>query len=381
MIRNIKRFLLNVPGWHTKRKIVVFESDDWGSIRMPSLAVQKKLQSKGVKLDYTLGYDSYDTLASADDLQKLFGTCNDVKDKNGNPAIITANCVVANPDFNKIRMSDFNDYHYELITDTMLKYYPQSSIFDNWKLGIEQGVFYPQFHGREHINVQMWMNALKNNIEDTRFSFDNNYAYINLLKKNDIRQKNNSAFNYQKESELPFLEEAIVDGLRIFENLFGYRSKSVICPAYVWDEKLEDILARNGVSFLQGTSFQQYTNYVQVVKKRKGKYHFCGQKNRNNQIYLVRNVFFEPSSFPYIDFYDDCMSRIDISFKCFKPAIISMHRLNFVSALNVKNRDNNLMLFEKILRGIVKKWPDVEFMSSDSLGCLVENKTKASAIA
>ena len=32
----ISHNLLNIPGWRTKRKLVVIESDDWGAIRMPS---------------------------------------------------------------------------------------------------------------------------------------------------------------------------------------------------------------------------------------------------------------------------------------------------------------------------------------------------------
>lgn len=40
---NLKQYithnLLNIPGWRTNRKIVVIESDDWGSIRMPSQEV------------------------------------------------------------------------------------------------------------------------------------------------------------------------------------------------------------------------------------------------------------------------------------------------------------------------------------------------------
>lgn len=31
----IRKNWANLPGWHTRRKIVVIESDDWGSIRMP----------------------------------------------------------------------------------------------------------------------------------------------------------------------------------------------------------------------------------------------------------------------------------------------------------------------------------------------------------
>ena len=43
--------LLNIPGWRTKRKIVVIESDDWGSIRMPSRDIYEKLLAEGYRVD------------------------------------------------------------------------------------------------------------------------------------------------------------------------------------------------------------------------------------------------------------------------------------------------------------------------------------------
>ena len=35
-LNRIKQNVVNIPGWSTSRKIVVFESDDWGSIRVRS---------------------------------------------------------------------------------------------------------------------------------------------------------------------------------------------------------------------------------------------------------------------------------------------------------------------------------------------------------
>ena len=41
MLSNLKNrvraHLINYKGWSTKRKIVVFESDDWGAIRLPDI--------------------------------------------------------------------------------------------------------------------------------------------------------------------------------------------------------------------------------------------------------------------------------------------------------------------------------------------------------
>ena len=99
--RNIKKGLSLIPGWRTNFKIIVIESDDWGSIRMPSREVYKKCLNAGYRVDKN-PYERYDSLLSQKDLELLFDLLIQFRDRNGNHPIITANCVVANPDFEKI---------------------------------------------------------------------------------------------------------------------------------------------------------------------------------------------------------------------------------------------------------------------------------------
>ncbi len=135
--QTFRRGLSNLPGWRTNRKIIVIESDDWGSIRMPSQQVFDSLQHKGI--DLTSGdskrYNQYDSLATADDLSALFDVLNSVKDKNDNPAVFTAVSLVANPDFEKIKTDDFQKFHYEPFTET-LKRYNREEAFKLWKEGV-----------------------------------------------------------------------------------------------------------------------------------------------------------------------------------------------------------------------------------------------------
>jgi glycosyltransferase involved in cell wall biosynthesis len=53
----------NIPRWRTNRKIVVFESDDWGSIRMPSISVLQELRAFGIPVDKS-PYCRFDALES-----------------------------------------------------------------------------------------------------------------------------------------------------------------------------------------------------------------------------------------------------------------------------------------------------------------------------
>ena len=83
---------------------------------------------------------------------------------------------------------------------------------------------------------------------------------------------------------------------------------------------------------------------------------------------------FEPSEKPNKDWVNSCLTEINRAFLWKHPAIICAHRVNFMGGMDVKNRDINLRLFKQLLLEIKKRWPNVEFMSSDKLGDLITNK-------
>lgn len=58
---------------------------------------------------------------------------------------------------------------------------------------------------------------------------------------------------------------------------------------------------------------------------------------------------------------------ISIAFKYHKPAIISSHRVNFVSGKSEKNRDDGLKDLRMLLAEIIKQWPTVEFLTIKDL--------------
>jgi hypothetical protein len=86
------------------------------------------------------------------------------------------------------------------------------------------------------------------------------------------------------------------------------------------------------------------------------------------QVYFIRNCFFEPSLDTRFDWIEDCLRRIKIIFFWGKPAIIGTHRINFMGSLNEENRKKNLKDFSVLLKLILETWPDVEFTTTDRLG-------------
>lgn len=367
MIAQLKNTAINLIdslAWKTNRKIIVFESDDWGSIRMPSKETYNQCLKDGYEVDKNL-FSRYDSLASEDDLNLLFELLLKYKDGVGSHPIITANCLVANPDFDKIKEHNFEEYEYELISTTFKRYPKHHNCFDLWRKGKEEGVFMPQSHGREHLNVSRFMTDLKDNNTHTHYALQ--HKMPGIFDPSNVADGNNYvvALEYKnKEDEIEKCE-VLSDGLDLFKQLFGYPSKTFIATNYIWSSLMEKTLALKGVKALQGSRFQNIPkgNYQGFNRKL----HYTGQKNKHNQLYFARNVYFEPSLSSHKDWVNSTLFEIENAFKKKLPAIVSTHRINFVGFIDESNRDRTLIMLDELLKSIVNKWPDVEFMSSDQL--------------
>lgn len=362
--------LSQLPGWRTQRHIVVIESDDWGSIRMPSKEVYDQLLHNGYSVDKDL-FSRYDSLERGEDLSALFEVLQSVKDKNGHPAVITADSVVANPDFDMIEANGFSAYSYELTTDTYQHQPGCENSYELIKQGMGVGVWHPQLHGREHLNVIRWIKALQDGDEIALLCFSQRHFSLTKKASSKVKARYMDAFANVGilDEEAKILKEAC----GIFELMYGYRSKSFIAPCYIWKKELEPILKANGIAYLQGLPLQQIPISDDPLKC-KTRYHYLGQKNKYGQMYLIRNAFFEPYKGGSENGVEECIGRIALAFKCHKPAIISSHRLNYIGALDMDYRDRNLKQLKSLLTRIKENWPDVEFMSSDNLGDIINGK-------
>ncbi len=363
-INKLRQNFINAFGWSTKRRIIVFESDDWGSIRMPSRSAYNKLLRNGINVD-KCPYNRFDALASEDDLTLLFETLLKFKDINGSHPIITANTVVANPDFDRIKASNYNEYYYEPFIETLRRYPSHNNSFKIWKQGFNDNIFHPQFHGREHVNVSLWLSLLNNNdVFQDAFELGLWGLGPGIINAGKINIQ--ASFDALNRIELDFHKEAIKKGLKMFEQIFDFRPRSFIANNFTWDPSLNKILKNEKIDIFQGM-IKQITP-IYSSNRRKLIKHYMGERNDLDQIFLIRNCNFEPSQNNKMDIVGNCIKQIKNAFLWKKPAIISVHRLNFIGYIDENNRTKNNELFKKLLSSILKLWPDVEFLSSDKLG-------------
>lgn len=362
----ILKYLSNLPGWRTSRKIIVLESDDWGSLRAPSDDGFQMMRKQNLPLGNREGirFNQFDDLADQEDLEFLFETLVNFKDREGNSAKMTAMSLVANPDFKKIKGGNFKKYYYQSLPES-LRENNKSSAWTLWKEGFNKGVFIPEFHGREHLNVASWMRDLKDESSLARKGFDYNFW--------GFRQKSfavsyQAAFDLEYREDLEVQKEIIKDGLDLFESLHGRKANFFVPPNGSFNNSLESITAQKDISCICTSKIQ---NEPQGSGKTKRHFRYLGKRNKFDQVYLTRNAFFEPSNPSKSDWVDSCLAEISSAFKFKKPATISSHRVNYIGVRNKKNRDQGLQELKRLLNEISKKWPEVEFMSSSELGKLL----------
>ncbi|MBZ9652571.1 hypothetical protein [Psychroflexus montanilacus] len=357
----LAKYYINSRGWKTPRKIVVIESDDWGSIRMPSKEVVFALIKKGYTLEKNK-FTSLDGLETTADLEELFNVLENHKNKEENHPVITACAIVANPDFKKIRDSNFTNYHYETIAETY-KRYNEDQLIKLWKeRGIKDNLLYLQFHGREHLNPHKWLKVLRDKNQMELDAFDTQSLLglsEGLTKTKDMYM---AAFEATSEEHKDDIKSITKEGLDLFEDTFGFKSVSYIPSQSKQFEEINETLVKNGVKFSQAGQY--------FVPHKDGSFRkvdkIWGEKDQYGMRYWRRNCSFEPYKSENYNI-ENCLKEIDIAFRCGKPAVISSHRINFTSRIDKNHRDRSLELLDALLSKIIKKHPEVEFLNSEQL--------------
>lgn len=360
-------------GFHTERHLVVIESDDWGSIRMPSAEVYRKLQKAGdhPENDAFLRNDCLENVA---DLTALFAVLTSVKDKNGSPAVMTANFAMANPDFDKI--DPINDaYFFEPFTDTYKRYYPDQDVFSCVQDGIKSSCFVPQLHCREHMNVNRWMNDLKQQKYDTVIAFQNHMigTGASFSQENPFGYMDAFNSNFTSDAEL---SNVVHEAMELFENTFGKKSETFVASCFVWNDALEKALCEVGVRGIQSGCWQNLPVCTEEGNALRRKLRFTGQKNRIGQVYTARNCTYEPAyQQTPMKSAKECLDQIMRAFHNRKPAIINSHRFNYIGSINRENARENLKGLSWLLQTIIDNIPDAEFISTAELLRIIDRRS------
>ena len=369
LIGNLK----NSWGWKTRRKIVVFSVDDYGNVRINSKAARANMDAAGMKI-YSR-FDLLDTLETKADLAALFTVLDSVKDKNGKPAVFTPFALPCNIDFERLVAENYQQYRYELLPETYKKLtnlQPNAyeGTWELWKDGIAKGFLKPQFHGREHINLTIFNEKLKNKDAALRIALENR-SFTSIDDEAYPTMFSTAAFDFWNFDENKAYAAVIEEGLEKFAAVYGYRSNYFTPPVFNIHHSLYPILKENGIQYIDLGLVRNEHQGLNVFKKE---FNYTGKKTREGLTIVVRNVVFEPTEDRGIDWVAYTMKQIERAFRWNRPAIISSHRVNFCGHMDVNNREKGLTSLKALLDAIVRRWPEVEFMAADELGDLISKR-------
>lgn len=316
-----------------KETLVLIESDDWG----PGGEVH-----------------SYR-------LKELLATLNKHRDSIGRPAILTADIVLSVPDTQKIKTNNNGQFFRKPLTS-----FPH--IYNMMLDGINQGTFVPQLHGLEHLNEN---------------------AFIRLYLENDprvqIAMKTEDWWDWEKldsplqghyvdGSKLPTTPLSKQDAKKIitiantlFKQLFGYHSTSTVAPCYLWNDDIEQEWKEKDIRYIQTAGYRciardKNGNYIQSPSIIR-----TGEKNKFGQIYLVRNVMYEPVDGK--NTANTAFKEATIAYNQALPITISTHRYNYTRSQEEFNQ--SLSGLDQLLSLIRQNLPSVRFLASPELGHLI----------
>lgn len=349
------------------KKIVIFDSDDWGMLGIRDLEGFQRLKAKG----YSFGDKNCDyySLELPEDMEALYRVLSRHRDSVGLPPIFSCNFVVTKPDYEKIIKTGFREFYFlDLSQGVPGLWKNRDKLFNTYKEGIKRGVVYPGYHGLCHFNYDAWLAALRNGDPDLQDCIKEHIGYIPSLRRDAISYEYLAKVNPITFLSLSEQEEKIKKGVAIFKKIFGFSPVVTIAPKCVWNSNTEKVWHKYGIKYIGAGNRRVDTQSVPN--------HRLGEKNQWNMIYLTRNVNFEPVR---QNACQDAFIEIDFLFKTQQPAIIETHCINYLSS--IKNfREKSLDQLDKLLYLIEEKYPEVVYLTSQQFGEILEKDTVISGM-
>jgi len=365
-MKKIKYYLKNIAGWSTIRKIVVFESDDWGSERVQSIRHYNDLLRKKIITDEN-DYNKYDALETSEDLASLGSVLSKYSDRNGNSPVFNMYYITSNPDYEKIIENNYETYEDKLFTERLRELGDHESYFKCLNKYLESKVFSLAYHGREHLCVKPFFRLMKSGSHSIKKSIDNSFHSIDHPSLPNKATCFRPSLFFSNIDEIPFIKDMLLDGIKKFKDIFKQNPISFCPPNGISCSEFDDLLFKNGIKAIVTQKIRYEPDGRNNFKKS---YRLLNKKK--HKIYLFRNCGFEPMHTKMnVEF---CINQIEAAFVMKKPAIISTHRLNYNGSINPEYRRKGLAHLERLLSEVTKKWKNVEFVSTAELVKIMSSK-------
>ena len=322
--------------WHEpvlRRPVLIIESDDWGAGPASQAAVLEEIAH----------------------LLACFSDCD------GRQPVMTLGMVLSTADGAKIKSS--GGYQRQLISS-----HTHGPLLDSISSGVGKGVFDVQLHGLEHYwppalmaasesdeSVSVWLDHAPDICTEelpsplqTRW-VDASVLPTRALNSSDVRQ-------------------AVNEEVAVFLSIFGRTPDVVVPPTFVWNKVVEQDWAAAGIGVIVTPGCRYETRDELGEPACAGNPVHNGQSGENGIVYMVRDVYFEPSLGHTAALALDALA---LKVKLGRPTLFETHRFNFLGT--DEKKDQSLEQIKSLLQDALIDYPSLAFLSTGKLARILKN--------
>lgn len=319
--------------------VAIFESDDWGA----------------------------GPLDQARALVNLREILMHFKDRTGHAPVATLGIVLATADTPRIRDAGGTVYFSANLLEPL--YTP---LRDAIEAGVQQGVFVLHLHGMEHYWPQSLMQAAVKDASVRDWLQSNRIPSTESLPSPLQARWTDASILPSRALDSEVLHAAVSEEASLFDACFKIRPRVAVATTFVWTEEVEVAWAKAGIDVIitPGARYtcRDATGKPGGVDKRM----VNGELSKNGQIYLVRDVYFEPMLGHKPErLVNDARARTHLG----RPCLVEMHRFNFIGA--AEKCDANLRVLKAALEQLQHAFPEIRFMASLELANAMRAKIPA----
>jgi hypothetical protein len=327
------------------RPIVLFQSDDWGRVGLPSLQALETIQAQGIPIGNS-PWD-YFGLETQDDVLALGETLAAFHDRDGAPPCFVTNFILANADLRKMRSEGFRTLRWVSIKDGFPGPWDEQ-LAPAYRHNIEKKVFCAGLHGFTHFNPRQFLVSLSEVSERgdlTRKLVAQDVPYLA-----SVTPEYNLALVNRSRGE-KYLTEVdqwawMVKGAALFADTFGDAALTACAPGYRANETTLRLWRKVGV------------NIAQTVGPG-------AMAREHGLLILQRNVFFEPV-LSALDVVARALDQATHAVERGFPVVVCTHSINYQSRF-VGQAEESRLLLRTFLEALLRKFPQLRFATDMDL--------------
>lgn len=316
--------------------VLIIESDDWGA----------------------------GPLGQADALTRLSTLLQQVRDRNGHPAVMTLGVVLEVPDGARIAASGCKEYHALPLAAARF-----DAVRIAMQTGIQTGVFAPQLHGQSHYWPPAVLAAAQTDDKVRDWLTASDPAATEALPSPlQSRWVDASSLPSQQLSNVS-IQQAVAAEAAAYRAVFGNTLQVAVATTFVWNDAVELAWAQEGVDVVITPGRRATCRDASGAPACVDAAMLSGERSSAGQTYLVRDVYFEPAlGHAPQRLVDGLRSRSHQRRAC----LVETHRFNFLQAAEA-----SLAALEAGLNAALAACPNVRFLSTLELGHAIQRRDPA----